>query len=132
MGHLDSLPRHRNLRRDWNRGAPDRERGPDSEVGRDGLRSQRLMRTPNGTPMHTVGVAIRLARVGRTGQDLVIAIRRRNCMRTLSAKCANGFGRTIDLARVTPVLAAGYGRPIVVVLSVEECERPKALDEYCR
>ena len=50
-------------------------------------------------------------------------------MRTLSAKDAKyGFGRLIDLARAAPVTVAKYGRPVVVVLSVEEYERLKALD----
>ena len=39
----------------------------------------------------------------------------------------DGFGRLIDLARA-PVTVAKYGRPVVVVLSVEEYERLKALD----
>ena len=44
-------------------------------------------------------------------------------MRTLSAKDAKyGFGRLIDLARAAPVTVAKYGRPVVVVLSVEEYE----------
>ena len=50
-------------------------------------------------------------------------------MRTLSSKDAKyGFGRLIDLARAAPVTVAKYGRPVVVVLSVEEYERLKALD----
>ena len=39
-----------------------------------------------------------------------------------------GFGRLIDLAQAAPVTVANYGRPIVMVLSVEEYERLKALD----
>ena len=50
-------------------------------------------------------------------------------MQTLSAKDAKyGFGRLIDLARAAPVTVAKYGRPVVVVLAVEEYERLKALD----
>ena len=50
-------------------------------------------------------------------------------MRTLSAKDAKyGFGRLIDLACAAPVTVAKYGRPVVVVLAVEEYERLKALD----
>ena len=50
-------------------------------------------------------------------------------MRTLSARDVKyGFGRLIDLARAAPVPLAKYGRPVVVVLSVEEYERLKALD----
>jgi len=47
-------------------------------------------------------------------------------MKTLTAKDAKyGFGRLIDMARVEPVLVAKHGRPVVVVLSVEEYERLK-------
>lgn len=50
-------------------------------------------------------------------------------MQTLSAKDAKyGFGRLIDLARAKPVAVAKHGRPVVVVLAVEEYERLKALD----
>ena len=50
-------------------------------------------------------------------------------MQILSAKDAKyGFGRLIDLARADPVVVAKHGRPVVVVLSVEEYERLKALD----
>ena len=49
-------------------------------------------------------------------------------MLTLSAKDAEyGFGRMIALARAAPVTAAKYGRPVVVVLSVEEYKQLKAL-----
>jgi len=50
-------------------------------------------------------------------------------MQTLSAKDAKyGFGRLIDLARAEPVTVAKHGRPVVIVLSVEEYERLKALE----
>ena len=50
-------------------------------------------------------------------------------MQTLTAKDAKyGFGRLIDLARAAPVTVTKHGRPVVVVLSVEEYERLKALD----
>ena len=50
-------------------------------------------------------------------------------MQTLSAKDAKyGFGRLIDLDLASPVTVAKHGRPVVVVLSVEEYERLKALD----
>jgi prevent-host-death family protein len=50
-------------------------------------------------------------------------------MKTLTAKDAKyAFGRLIDLARAEPVAVAKHGRPVVVVLSVEEFERLKALD----
>jgi len=50
-------------------------------------------------------------------------------MKTLTAKDAKyGFGRLIDLARAAPVAVAKHGRPVVVVMAVEEFERLKALD----
>ena len=50
-------------------------------------------------------------------------------MQTLSAKEAkNGFGRLIDLARAEPLAVTKHGRPVVVVLSVEEYERLKTLE----
>jgi prevent-host-death family protein len=45
-------------------------------------------------------------------------------MQSISAKDAKyGFGRLIDLARAEPVTVEKHGRPVVVVLSVEEYER---------
>ncbi len=45
-------------------------------------------------------------------------------MKTLTAKDAKyGFGRLIDLARAEPVVIAKHGRPVVVVVAVEEYER---------
>lgn len=45
-------------------------------------------------------------------------------MQSLSAKDAKyGFGRLIDLARSEPVVVEKHGRPVVVVLAVEEYER---------
>ena len=50
-------------------------------------------------------------------------------MQTLSAKDAKySFGRLIDLARAEPIAVTKHGRPVVVVLSVEEYERLKALE----
>jgi prevent-host-death family protein len=50
-------------------------------------------------------------------------------METLTAKDAKyGFGRLIDLARAKPVAVSKHGRPVVVVLAVEEFERLTALD----
>ena len=50
-------------------------------------------------------------------------------MRTLAAKDAKyGFGRLIDLARTAPVAVAKHGRPVVVVMAVEEFERLTAQD----
>ena len=48
-------------------------------------------------------------------------------MRSVSAREAKyGFGRLIDLARAEPVTVEKHGRPVVVVVSVEEFERMKA------
>jgi prevent-host-death family protein len=50
-------------------------------------------------------------------------------MKTLTARDAKyGFGRLIDLARAEPVAVAKHGRPVVVVMAIEEYERLKALD----
>jgi prevent-host-death family protein len=52
-----------------------------------------------------------------------------NHMKTLTAKDAKyGFGRLIDLALAKPVAVSKHGRPVVVVLAVEEFERLAALD----
>ena len=51
-------------------------------------------------------------------------------MKRISAKDAkNGFGRLLDTARVEPVTVEKHGRGVVVVLSVEEYQRLKELDE---
>jgi prevent-host-death family protein len=45
-------------------------------------------------------------------------------MQSMSAKDAKyGFGRLIDLARSEPVVVEKHGRPVVVVLAIEEYER---------
>lgn len=50
-------------------------------------------------------------------------------MQTVSAKEAKyNFGRLIDTARAQPVTVEKYGRPVVVVLAVEEYERLKAIE----
>ena len=50
-------------------------------------------------------------------------------MKTLSAKDAKyGFGRLIDLARTEPVVVAKHGRPVVVVMAIEEYERLKFIE----
>jgi prevent-host-death family protein len=47
-----------------------------------------------------------------------------NTMQSMSAKDAKyGFGLLIDLARSEPVVVKKHGRPVVVVLAVEEFER---------
>jgi prevent-host-death family protein len=50
-------------------------------------------------------------------------------MRTVSAKDAKyNFGELIDTARAGPVTVVKYGRPVVVVMAVEEYRRLKGLD----
>jgi len=50
-------------------------------------------------------------------------------MKVLTAKDAKyGFGRPIDVARPEPVAVAKHGRPVIVVMAMEEFERLKALD----
>mgnify|MGYP003629208544 CR=1 FL=1 len=45
-------------------------------------------------------------------------------MQSMSARDAkNAFGRLIDMARAQPVAVEKYGRPVVVVMAVEEFER---------
>jgi prevent-host-death family protein len=45
-------------------------------------------------------------------------------MRNMSAKDAKySFGRLIDLARAEPVTVEKHGRPVVVVLAIEEYEK---------
>lgn len=45
-------------------------------------------------------------------------------MKTMSAKDAkNAFGMLIDFARAKPVTIEKHGRPVVVVMSVEEYDR---------
>ena len=45
-------------------------------------------------------------------------------MQTVSAKDAKRqFGRLIDTTRAEPVVIEKHGRPVVVVVSVEEFER---------
>lgn len=50
-------------------------------------------------------------------------------MKTMSAKDAkNGFGLLLDTARAEPVVVEKHGRPVVVVLSVEEYDRLRNLE----
>jgi prevent-host-death family protein len=67
-------------------------------------------------------------RLDKTAKMAISAvdIGRGHAMQSMSAKDAKyGFGRLIDLARAEPVLIAKHGRPVVVVMSVEEYERLK-------
>jgi prevent-host-death family protein len=50
-------------------------------------------------------------------------------MKILTAKDAKySFGRLIDLARAAPVTVAKHGRPVVVVMSIEEYDQLRALE----
>lgn len=50
-------------------------------------------------------------------------------MKRMSAKDAkNGFGLLLDTARAEPVIVEKHGRPVVVVLSIEEYERLRNLE----
>ena len=58
-----------------------------------------------------------------------IGARRASAMKIMSAREAkNGFGLMIDTARAAPVLVEKHGRGVVVVMSVEEYERLKAIE----
>lgn len=47
-------------------------------------------------------------------------------MKSMSARDAkNAFGLLLDMARAEPVTVQKHGRPVVVVLSIEEYERIK-------
>lgn len=49
-------------------------------------------------------------------------------MKSMSAKEAkNAFGRLLDTARAEPVTIEKHGRPVAVVLAVEEYQRLTAL-----
>jgi prevent-host-death family protein len=50
-------------------------------------------------------------------------------MKTLTAKDAKyGFSCLIDLVRAEPVVIAKHGRPVVIVLAVEEFEQFKPME----
>ena len=50
----------------------------------------------------------------------------------MSAKDAkNGFGLLLDTARAEPVTVEKHGRAVVVVLSVEEYERLRNMENDC-
>ena len=50
-------------------------------------------------------------------------------MLSMSAKDAKyGFGRLIDLERSEPVVVEKHGRPVVVVMAVEEFERLRNIE----
>lgn len=58
-----------------------------------------------------------MAKMAQTG-------RKAAAMKVMSAgKAKNGFGLLIDTARAEPVTIEKHGRPVAVMLSVEEYER---------
>jgi prevent-host-death family protein len=84
--------------------------------GRESTPHLRITRTPSG---------INSLRFEPKRPNLRVAME----MTTLTDKDAkDGFGRLIDLARLAPVTVAKHGRPVVVVMSVEEFERLKGLE----
>ena len=53
-------------------------------------------------------------------------------MRTMAAREAKDkFGALLDAARREPVTIARNGRPVVVVLSIEDYEQLEALEDAC-
>jgi prevent-host-death family protein len=67
---------------------------------------------------------MRVNRLEIEGEVAKVAPTLEGHMQHMSARDAkNGFGRLIDLARAGPVSIDKYGRPVVVVLSVEEYDR---------
>jgi prevent-host-death family protein len=72
-----------------------------------------------------IDIAAIVATIGRLTQD--------RCMKTFAAREAKyNFGRLIDTARAEPVAIEKHGRPVVVVLAVEEFERLKQHREMRR
>jgi prevent-host-death family protein len=60
---------------------------------------------------------------------MAIDSNRGDAMLSMSAKDAKyGFGRLIDLARAELVVVEKHGRPVVVVMAVEEFERLKVME----
>ena len=60
---------------------------------------------------------------------ILLKMNREWWMKALSAKDAKyNFGRMIDLARAEPVVIEKHGRPVVVVMAVEEYERLTSKD----
>lgn len=69
-----------------------------------------------------------LKRVARLSLIGIIAIMDRTPTRTLSAREAkNRFGYLIDMARQEPISIEKHGRPVVVVISIEDYERMVAV-----
>lgn len=67
-----------------------------------------------------IDVAAIVATMGRADLD--------RHMKTLAAREAKyNFGRLIDTARAEPVVIEKHGRPVVVVVAVEEFERLREL-----
>lgn len=76
----------------------------------------------------TLGIRQEVLNVGHFGHKLRGGRFGRD-MQALSARDAKyNFGRLIDTARAEPVTIEKHGRAVVVVLSVEEYERLKAID----
>lgn len=69
-----------------------------------------------------------LKRVARLSLVAKVDIMDRTPTRTLSAREAkNRFGYLIDMARQEPISIEKHGRPVVVVISIEDYERMVAV-----
>ena len=80
-----------------------------------------IKRGPVGTVQSHLDKRAKIAKMGFDSK-------KDHAMQSMSAKDAkDGFGRLIDLARMEPVTVEKHGRPVVVVIAVEEYERLKCL-----
>ena len=103
--------------------APNRKRAslgvtPPLLVARRGARFRFLCQIGGAGHFHTLAKMAILLKMNREWR-----------MKALSAKDAKyNFGRMIDLARAEPVVIEKHGRPVVVVMAVEEYERLTSKD----
>lgn len=95
--------------------APPARRRPSSREGDGRLRTKQA-----GTGKPSCGrlpLVDEMAIMDRIGSGAI-------AMKTMSARDAkNAFGMLIDTARAEPVMVEKHGRPVVVVISIEEFER---------
>ncbi len=49
-------------------------------------------------------------------------------MKVLREDTKYGFGQLVAFTHAEPLAVAKHGRPVIVVMALEEFERPKALD----
>jgi len=80
----------------------------------------RPLYSPVDANIHQLQELATLAKNSQNSQNYYIDY----TMKKITAKDAkNGFGKLIDTARAEPVTIEKHGRPVVVVLSIEEYER---------